>query len=55
MQDVYKRQVKIKGDVNGQEEDWLLLFKNETHNHPTAVSYTHLILLLCNKNWISLL
>lgn len=29
--------VKIKVDVNGQEEDWLLLFKNETHNHPTEI------------------
>ena len=29
--------VKIKVDVNGQKEDWLLLFKNETHNHPTEI------------------
>ena len=29
--------VKISVDVNGQEEDWLLLFKNETHNHPTEI------------------
>ena len=29
--------VKIKCDVNGQEEDWLYLFKNETHNHPTEI------------------
>ncbi len=29
--------VKIKVDVNGAEEDWLLLFKNETHNHPTEI------------------
>ena len=27
--------VEIKVDVNGQDEDWLLMFKNETHNHPT--------------------
>ena len=27
--------VKIKCDVNGKDEDWLFLFKNETHNHPT--------------------
>ena len=26
--------VKIKCDVNGKDEDWLFLFKNETHNHP---------------------
>ncbi len=29
--------VKIKVNVNGKEEDWLLLFKNETHNHPTEI------------------
>ncbi len=29
--------VKMKVTVNGQEEDWLLLFKNETHNHPTEI------------------
>ena len=29
--------VKIKCDVNGREEDWLYLFKNETHNHPTEI------------------
>lgn len=29
--------VKIKVDVDGQEEDYLLFFKNETHNHPTEI------------------
>ncbi len=29
--------VKIKVDVDGEKEDWLLLFKNETHNHPTEI------------------
>ncbi len=29
--------VKIKIDHDGKEEDWLLLFKNETHNHPTEI------------------
>ncbi len=29
--------VKIKVNVEGKEEDWLLLFKNETHNHPTEI------------------
>ncbi len=24
-------------DVNGKDEDWLFLFKNETHNHPTEI------------------
>ena len=29
--------VKVKVDVNGTEEDWFFLFKNETHNHPTEI------------------
>ena len=29
--------VKIKVNVDGEEQDWLLLFKNETHNHPTEI------------------
>ncbi len=29
--------VKIKVEIEGKEEDWLLLFKNETHNHPTEI------------------
>ena len=29
--------VKIKCDVNGEMQDWLFLFKNETHNHPTEI------------------
>ncbi len=29
--------VKIKVDVEGERQDWLLLFKNETHNHPTEI------------------
>ena len=29
--------VKVKVDVNGADEDWLFLFKNETHNHPTEI------------------
>ncbi len=29
--------VKIKVNVEGKDEDWLLLFKNETHNHPTEI------------------
>ncbi len=29
--------VKIKVNVDGKEEDYLLLFKNETHNHPTEI------------------
>ena len=29
--------VKIDVEVDGQVEKWLLLFKNETHNHPTEI------------------
>ena len=29
--------VKITVDVDGVQEPWLLLFKNETHNHPTEI------------------
>ena len=29
--------VKITVDVDGKPEDWLLMFKNETHNHPTEI------------------
>ena len=29
--------MKIKVNVDGKDEDWLLLFKNETHNHPTEI------------------
>ncbi|MBR5485118.1 MAG: phosphoribosylformylglycinamidine synthase [Oscillospiraceae bacterium] len=29
--------VKITVDVNGSDEEWLLMFKNETHNHPTEI------------------
>ena len=29
--------VKITVEADGKPEDWLLLFKNETHNHPTEI------------------
>ena len=29
--------VKVTVDVDGRDEDWLFLFKNETHNHPTEI------------------
>ena len=29
--------IKVKIDTIDGEEDWLLLFKNETHNHPTEI------------------
>lgn len=27
----------VNADVNGENEDWLVMFKNETHNHPTEI------------------
>lgn len=27
----------VKANVDGQEQDWLVMFKNETHNHPTEI------------------
>ncbi len=29
--------IEIKVDVDGEWQDWLLMFKNETHNHPTEI------------------
>ena len=29
--------VRIRVDNSGKDEPWLLLFKNETHNHPTEI------------------
>ena len=29
--------VKMEVEVDGNKEPWLLLFKNETHNHPTEI------------------
>ena len=29
--------IKVKADVDGKDEDWLVMFKNETHNHPTEI------------------
>ena len=29
--------VKVKIRVDGRPEDWILMFKNETHNHPTEI------------------
>lgn len=29
--------IKVKTVVDGKEEEWLVMFKNETHNHPTEI------------------
>ncbi|SMP44146.1 phosphoribosylformylglycinamidine synthase [Anoxynatronum buryatiense] len=27
----------VPADIDGRQEDWLVMFKNETHNHPTEI------------------
>lgn len=29
--------IKITAQIDGHDEDWLVMFKNETHNHPTEI------------------
>ncbi|MCR5300778.1 MAG: phosphoribosylformylglycinamidine synthase [Erysipelotrichaceae bacterium] len=29
--------IHIEPEIDGEKEDWLLMFKNETHNHPTEI------------------
>ena len=29
--------IVVDVDVNGKNEEWLIMFKNETHNHPTEI------------------
>ena len=29
--------IVVKADIDGQLADWLVMFKNETHNHPTEI------------------
>ena len=29
--------IVVNADINGEEEEWLVMFKNETHNHPTEI------------------
>lgn len=29
--------IVVKADVDGKDEEWLVMFKNETHNHPTEI------------------
>jgi len=29
--------IRTKAVVDGNEEDWIVMFKNETHNHPTEI------------------
>ena len=36
-EEVNAASIEIDVDVNGKNEKWLLMFKNETHNHPTEM------------------
>ena len=29
--------IKVTAKIDGQDQDWLVMFKNETHNHPTEI------------------
>ena len=29
--------IHVNANVSGEDQDWLLMFKNETHNHPTEI------------------
>ncbi|MDP4179253.1 MAG: phosphoribosylformylglycinamidine synthase [Bacillota bacterium] len=29
--------IEVNVDINGKDEKWLVMFKNETHNHPTEI------------------
>ncbi|TGE36126.1 phosphoribosylformylglycinamidine synthase [Desulfosporosinus fructosivorans] len=29
--------IVVNADINGANEEWLVMFKNETHNHPTEI------------------
>ena len=29
--------IVVNADINGKQEEWLVMFKNETHNHPTEI------------------
>lgn len=29
--------IVVTADIDGKEEEWLVMFKNETHNHPTEI------------------
>lgn len=36
-EEVNAASIEIEVDVDGEKEKWLLMFKNETHNHPTEI------------------
>ncbi len=36
-EEIYACSIRLTAKVNGEDQDWLLMFKNETHNHPTEI------------------
>jgi phosphoribosylformylglycinamidine synthase len=36
-EEVNAASIVVTADVDGQPQEWLVLFKNETHNHPTEI------------------
>ncbi len=36
-EEIYACSIHVTATVNGEDQDWLLMFKNETHNHPTEI------------------
>ncbi|TDX51835.1 phosphoribosylformylglycinamidine synthase [Orenia marismortui] len=36
-EEVNAASIIVPVDVDGEEEEWLVMFKNETHNHPTEI------------------
>ena len=29
--------IVVEAEIDGKKEEWLVMFKNETHNHPTEI------------------
>ncbi len=36
-EEIHACSIHVNANVNGEDQDWLLMFKNETHNHPTEI------------------
>ncbi len=36
-EEIHACSIHVNANVSGQQQDWLLMFKNETHNHPTEI------------------
>jgi len=36
-EEVNASSIEVEAEIDGKEEKWLVMFKNETHNHPTEI------------------